>query len=164
MKSWLSNQSFSTWIKSHVELIKEGRNVKVIAKKYVFRCAFFFFLHIIYTHSSSFQISLKFSLTFFRSFPFIYFFLVHDFSNNNQISVYRIREIGMELLENKDFRNGRYFFFYFKDQDEFYTRWIVLKWNKFVIDKKKKAIMLEERRKWETLIVIKLVLRNWLVY
>lgn len=56
-----------------------------------------------------------------------------------------------------------YFFFYFKDQDEFYTRWIVLKWNKF-IDKKKKAIMLEERRKWETLIVIKLVLRNWLVY
>lgn len=57
-----------------------------------------------------------------------------------------------------------YFFFYFKDQDEFYTRWIVLKWNKFVIDKKKKAIMLEERRKWETLIVIKLVLRNWLVY
>lgn len=30
--------------------------------------------------------------------------------------------------------------------------------------KKKKAIMLEERRKWETLIVIKLVLRNWLVY
>lgn len=163
MKSWLSNQSFSTWIKSHVELIKEGRNVKVIAKKYVFRCAFFFFLHIIYTHSSSFQISLKFSLTFFRSFPFIYFFLVHDFSNNNQISVYRIREIGMELLENKDFRNGRYFFFYFKDQDEFYTRWIVLKWNKF-IDKKKKAIMLEERRKWETLIVIKLVLRNWLVY
>lgn len=104
MKSWLSNQSFSTWIKSHVELIKEGRNVKVIAKKYVFRCAFFFFLHIIYTHSSSFQISLKFSLTFFRSFPFIYFFLVRDFSNNNQISVYRIREIGMELLENKDFR------------------------------------------------------------
>lgn len=100
----------------------------------------------------------------FRSFPFIYFFLVRDFSNNNQISVYRIREIGMELLENKDFRNGRYFFFYFKDQDEFYTRWIVLKWNKFVIDKKKKAIMLEERRKWETLIVIKLVLRNWLVY
>lgn len=57
-----------------------------------------------------------------------------------------------------------FFFFYFKDQDEFYTRWIVLKWNKFVIDKKKKAIMLEERRKWETLIVIKLVLRNWLVY
>lgn len=118
MKSWLSNQSFSTWIKSHVELIKEGRNVKVIAKKYVFRCAFFFFLHIIYTHSSSFQISLKFSLTFFRSFPFIYFFLVHDFSNNNQISVYRIREIGMELLENKDFRNGRYlrslFFFLFQ--------------------------------------------------
>lgn len=104
MKSWLSNQSFSTWIKSHVELIKEGRNVKVIAKKYVFRCAFFSFLHIIYTHSSSFQISLKFSLTFFRSFPFIYFFLVRDFSNNNQISVYRIREIGMELLENKDFR------------------------------------------------------------
>lgn len=105
----------------------------------------------------------------FRSFPFIYFFLVRDFSNNNQISVYRIREIGMELLENKDFRNGRclrslFFFFYFKDQDEFYTRWIVLKWNKFVIDKKKKAIMLEERRKWETLIVIKLVLRNWLVY
>lgn len=87
-----------------MELIKEGRNVKVIAKKYVFRCAFFFFLHIIYTHSSSFQISLKFSLTFFRSFPFIYFFLVRDFSNNNQISVYRIREIGMELLENKDFR------------------------------------------------------------
>lgn len=118
MKSWLSNQSFSTWIKSHVELIKEGRNVKVIAKKYVFRCAFFFFLHIIYTHSSSFQISLKFSLAFFRSFPFIYFFLVHDFSNNNQISVYRIREIGMELLENKDFRNGRYlrslFFFLFQ--------------------------------------------------
>lgn len=101
-----------------MELIKEGRNVKVIAKKYVFRCAFFFFLHIIYTHSSSFQISLKFSLTFFRSFPFIYFFLVHDFSNNNQISVYRIREIGMELLENKDFRNGRYlrslFFFLFQ--------------------------------------------------
>lgn len=118
MKSWLSNQSFSTWIKSHVELIKEGRNVKVIAKKYVFRCAFFFFLHIIYTHSSSFQISLKFSLTFFRSFPFIYFFLVRDFSNNNQISVYRIREIGMELLENKDFRNGRclrsLFFFLFQ--------------------------------------------------
>lgn len=126
MKSWLSNQSFSTWIKSHVELIKEGRNVKVIAKKYVFRCAFFFFLHIIYTHSSSFQISLKFSLTFFRSFPFIYFFLVRDFSNNNQISVYRIREIGMELLENKDFRNGRclrslFFFLFQRSRRVLYT-------------------------------------------
>lgn len=133
-------------------------------RKSTFFDAHFFFFFILSIHI---LLLSKFPWNFpsrFRSFPFIYFFLVRDFSNNNQISVYRIREIGMELLENKDFRNGRYFFFYFKDQDEFYTRWIVLKWNKFVIDKKKKAIMLEERRKWETLIVIKLVLRNWLVY
>lgn len=171
MKSWLSNQSFSTWIKSHVELIKEGRNVKVIAKKYVFRCAFFFFLHIIYTHSSSFQISLKFSLTF--SFLSVYLFLsrtwfFHDYSIIIRSAYIRFVKLEWNYWKIKIFATedvwDLYFFFYFKDQDEFYTRWIVLKWNKFVIDKKKKAIMLEERRKWETLIVIKLVLRNWLVY
>lgn len=137
-------------------------------KSTFFDAHFFFFsfalsIHILLLSKFPWNFPSRFFVPFrlFISFSYVIF---PRLSNNNQISVYRIREIGMELLENKDFRNGRYFFFYFKDQDEFYTRWIVLKWNKFVIDKKKKAIMLEERRKWETLIVIKLVLRNWLVY
>lgn len=141
-------------------------------KSTFFDAHFFFFfilsIHILLLSKFPWNFPSRFFVPFrlFISFSYVIF---PRLSNNNQISVYRIREIGMELLENKDFRNGRclrslFFFFYFKDQDEFYTRWIVLKWNKFVIDKKKKAIMLEERRKWETLIVIKLVLRNWLVY
>lgn len=68
MKSWLSNQSFSTWIKSHVELIKEGRNVKVIAKKYVFRCAFFFF-------SSYYLYTFFFFPNFLEIFPRVFSFL-----------------------------------------------------------------------------------------
>lgn len=167
MKSWLSNQSFSTWIKSHVELIKEGRNVKVIAKKYVFRCAFFFFLHIIYTHSSSFQISLKFSLTF--SFLSVYLFLSRTWFFHDYPIIIRSAFIGFVKLEwnywkIKIFATEDIFFFISKIKTSFIR--VESCWNGINSSsiKKKKAIMLEERRKWETLIVIKLVLRNWLVY
>lgn len=106
------------------------------------------------------------------SFLSVYLFLSRTWFFHDYPIIIRSAFIGFVKLEWNYWKikifgrclRSLFFFFYFKDQDEFYTRWIVLKWNKFVIDKKKKAIMLEERRKWETLIVIKLVLRNWLVY